>query len=150
VKGGDRVKKQYKTHIAFNTHLFLPLFLLICFLSFSIFSAVVDHDIELAIGFALFIPFCLFAILISPLYIVFSDEEVKIIYTLGQKEIIKWKNLFKKLCSAIDKVLNKEPEVNLEDYEVVADNINDINDLSTQAKNLCEKILKFIENSNTN
>jgi len=67
-----------------------------------------------------------------------------------EKEIIKWKNLFKKLCSAIDKVLNKEPEVNLEDYEVVADNINDINDLSTQAKNLCEKILKFIENSNTN
>jgi len=87
------VKKQYKTHIAFNTHLFLPLFLLICFLSFSIFSAVVDHDIELAIGFALFIPFCLFAILISPLYIVFSDEEVKIIYTLGQKEIIKWKDV---------------------------------------------------------
>lgn len=40
-----------------------------------------------------------------------------------EKEIIKWKNLFKKLCSAIDKVLNKEPEVNLEDYEVVADNI---------------------------
>ena len=32
----------------------------------------------------------------------------------------------------------------------VANNINDINDLSTQAKNLCEKILKFIENSNTN
>jgi len=40
-----------------------------------------------------------------------------------EKEINKWKNLFKKLCSAIDKVLNKEPEVNLEDYEVVADNI---------------------------
>lgn len=32
----------------------------------------------------------------------------------------------------------------------VANNINDINDLSTQAKNLCEKILKFIENSNNN
>ena len=32
----------------------------------------------------------------------------------------------------------------------IANNINDINDLSTQAKNLCEKILKFIENSNAN
>ena len=87
------MKKQNKTHIAFNTHLFLPLLLIVCFSGFSFFSAVVDHNIEFAIGFALFIPFCLFAILISPIYIVFSDEDVKIIYTLGQKEIIKWKDV---------------------------------------------------------
>lgn len=41
-----------------------------------------------------------------------------------EKEIIKWKNLFKKLCKAIDKILNREPKKDLEDYEDLADAIN--------------------------
>ena len=40
-------------------------------------------------------------------------------------EVNKWKNLFKKMCTAIDKVLKRDkPKENLEDYEDIADAIN--------------------------
>lgn len=32
--------------------------------------------------------------------------------------------MFKKLCKAIDKILNREPKQNLEEYENLADAIN--------------------------
>lgn len=42
-----------------------------------------------------------------------------------EKEVEKWKNLFKKMCNAIDKVLGRdEPKEYLEDYEDIADAIN--------------------------
>lgn len=42
-----------------------------------------------------------------------------------EKEIDKWKNLFKKMCKAIDKVLGRDkPKEYLEDYEDIADAIN--------------------------
>lgn len=42
-----------------------------------------------------------------------------------EKEIEKWKNLFKKMCKAIDKVLGRdEPKERLEEYEDIADAIN--------------------------
>lgn len=41
-----------------------------------------------------------------------------------EKKINKWKNLFKKLCKAIDKILDREPKQNLEEYEDLADAIN--------------------------
>lgn len=41
------------------------------------------------------------------------------------KEVNKWKNLFKKMCKAIDKVLGRDkPKEYLEDYENIADAIN--------------------------
>lgn len=41
------------------------------------------------------------------------------------REINKWKNLFKKVCKALDKVLGRDkPKDNLEDYENIADAIN--------------------------
>lgn len=41
------------------------------------------------------------------------------------KEVNKWKNLFKKMCKAIDKVLDRDkPKEYLEDYENIADAIN--------------------------
>lgn len=41
------------------------------------------------------------------------------------REINKWKNLFKKVCKALDKVLGRDkPKENLEDYEDIADAIN--------------------------
>ena len=40
-------------------------------------------------------------------------------------EFEKWKNLFKKMCKAIDKVLGRDkPKERLEDYEDIADAIN--------------------------
>ncbi len=45
-----------------------------------------------------------------------------------EKEINKWKNLFKKMCKAIDKVLGRvKPKENLEDYGDLADAINNDN-----------------------
>lgn len=42
-----------------------------------------------------------------------------------EKEVNKWKNLFKKMCNAIDKVLGRDkPKEYLEDYEDIADAIN--------------------------
>ena len=42
-----------------------------------------------------------------------------------EQEIEKWKNLFKKMCKAIDKVLDRDkPKEYLEDYEDIADAIN--------------------------
>ena len=80
------MKKQ--KHIAFNTQLFLALFLFIVFVAISICSAV-EHNIGLSIGFAVATILPIFVFLVSPLYFIFSDEDLKIIYTLGQKEIIK-------------------------------------------------------------
>lgn len=42
-----------------------------------------------------------------------------------ENEVNKWKNLFKKMCKAIDKVLGREkPKEYIEDYEDIADAIN--------------------------
>ena len=42
-----------------------------------------------------------------------------------ETEVNKWKNLFKKMCMAIDKVLKRDkPKEKLEDYEDIADAIN--------------------------
>ena len=42
-----------------------------------------------------------------------------------ETEVNKWKNRFKKLCNAIDKLLGKDnPQEKLEDYENIADAIN--------------------------
>lgn len=42
-----------------------------------------------------------------------------------ETEVNKWKNLFKKMCKAIDKVLKRDnPKEKLEDYEDIADAIN--------------------------
>lgn len=41
-----------------------------------------------------------------------------------EKEVNKWKNLFFKMCDAIDKVLGRELKEYIEDYEDLADSIN--------------------------
>ncbi len=42
-----------------------------------------------------------------------------------ETEVNKWKNLFKKMCMAIDKVLKRDkPKENVEDYEDIDDAIN--------------------------
>lgn len=53
------------------------------------------------------------------------------------KEIERWKKLFDKLASAIDKILGKEPKEYVDDYEDLADAIN--NDYYDYDKNEIEK-----------
>ena len=86
------MKKTKQKHYAFNTHLLFGVAFFIIILAFSIFSAV-EGEIGLSIGFAAFTLLPIFAFFVSPLYIVFSDEEIKIIYVAGQREVIKWDSI---------------------------------------------------------
>ena len=81
-----------KKHIAFNTHLILCFVLFIVFLGLSISSAIVN-EIGLSIIFAIFIILPVFVFVISPLYFIFSDEYVEIVYNFGQREKIKWSDI---------------------------------------------------------
>ena len=78
-----------KKQIAINTHLLHSIVFCVFFILFAIFSAK-DQEIGLAVGFAAFTLLPLFVFLISPIYYVFSDESVKIIYLWGKKEEIEW------------------------------------------------------------
>ena len=78
-----------KKQIAINTHLVFVVIMFIIFILLAIFSAK-DREIWLAVGFAAFTLLPLFVFLISPMYYVFSEKGVKIIYLWGQKEEIEW------------------------------------------------------------
>ena len=81
-------KKTY----AFNTLLILCLVLFIVFLGLCI-SCAIESDIGLSIMFGIFVLLPVFVFAISPLYFVFSDEYVEIIYNFGQREKIKWSDI---------------------------------------------------------
>lgn len=82
-------KKKKERHIAINTHLFLALVLFIALISLSISSAK-ETEIGLSVGFALAALLPIFVFFFSPLYFVFSDTEVKIVYHFRQIEVISW------------------------------------------------------------
>ena len=86
------MKKTKQKHYAFNTQLFFVIALFAIFLVLSI-CAAIEREIGLLIGFAVATLLPIFVFLISPLYTAFSDEEIEIVYILGQKEIIRWKNI---------------------------------------------------------
>ena len=86
------MKKTKQKHYAFNTQLFFVIALFAIFLVLSI-CAAIEREIGLSIGFAVATLLPVFVILISPLYTAFSDKEIEIVYILGQKEIIRWKNI---------------------------------------------------------
>lgn len=77
-----------KKQIAFNNNLWLPIFLLLVFLYFSV-SCALNGEWLMFAGFLFFTLLAGFIILIQPLVIVFSKEEIKIIYTVGVKEKIE-------------------------------------------------------------
>ena len=81
-----------RKQIAFNTHLLLCLLLFPIFLGLSV-SCAMEKEIGLSIMFAVFILLPIFVFAISPLYFIFSDEHIEIVYNFGQKEIIKWSEI---------------------------------------------------------
>lgn len=81
-------KRKNEKHIAFNTHLILYLVAIIIFLRLSICFAI-EKEIDLSIFFAIVVLLLIFIFLTSPLYIVFSDKHVEIVYNFGQREEIK-------------------------------------------------------------
>ena len=86
------MKKTKQKHYAFNTQLFFVIAFFVVFLVLSI-CAAIEQEIGLSIGFAVATLLPVFVFLISPLYVTFSDEEIEIVYIMGQREIIKWKNI---------------------------------------------------------
>jgi hypothetical protein len=86
-KGG--VDMDNKKQIAINTHLWLPVVLFAIFVTISV-SCISEKEIGLFVGFLVAALLPTFVFLISPVYYVFSEESVKIIYLLGPKEQIKW------------------------------------------------------------
>ena len=52
------------------------------------------------------------------------NNNIKTLKEKLNKEIEYWKNLFNKLANAIDKVLGREPKEYADDYEDLADSIN--------------------------
>ena len=85
----NKIKQKYS---AFNTQLFFVVAMYLVFLILSI-CAAIEHEVGLSIGFAVATLLPIFVFLISPLYAAFSDEEIEIVYILGQREIIRWKNI---------------------------------------------------------
>jgi hypothetical protein len=81
-----------KKHIAFNTHLILCFVLFVAFLCLSI-SCAIEKEIGLSVLFAIFILLPVFVFAISPLYFIFSDECIEIVYNFRQRERIKWKDI---------------------------------------------------------
>ena len=86
------MKKTKQKHYAFNTQLFFVIALFAIFLVLSI-CAAIEREIGLSIGFAVATLLPIFVFLISPLCTAFSDEEIEIVYIMGQREIIKWRNI---------------------------------------------------------
>lgn len=87
------MKKEQK--VAFNTHLIFFFVLLLIFISLAIFflTDIEDADIALSVvGFALAAA-PIFGIVISPLIYIFEDDKLTIVYCLGMKEIITWKEI---------------------------------------------------------
>ncbi len=81
-----------KKHIALNKHLIICILLFFVFLGISI-SCAIENEVGLSIMFAVFLLLPIFVFAISPLYFVFSDEYVEIIYNFGQREIIGWRDI---------------------------------------------------------
>lgn len=78
-----------KKQTAFNTHL------LICFILFPLFlylsiACFMEKTIVMGVIFALITLITAAVFLTSPLYFVFSEESVEIVYNFGQREKIIW------------------------------------------------------------
>ena len=84
-----------KRKIAFNTYLIFFFFLLLVFVGLAIFFLTDSEDGDVAlsiVGFALaVVP--IFGIVISPVIYIFEDNKLTIVYCIGMKEIITWKEM---------------------------------------------------------
>ncbi len=77
-----------ETHTAFNTQLFFVIVMFLIFASIA-YCCFKSREIGFAIGFCIATLLPIFVFLTSPLYMVFSYKEIKIVYVMGQTEIIR-------------------------------------------------------------
>ena len=81
-----------KKQIAINTHVILC-FLLFCILLGISVACAIENEMGLCIAFSFFLLLPIFVFVISPLFFVFSDDCVEIVYNFGTKEKIRWKDI---------------------------------------------------------
>ena len=86
------MEKKDKKHIAFNTHLIVWFVLFLVLVSILI-AFVIEKDIMAVVFCSVLILIFMFVFIISPLYVIFSDEGVEIVYNFGQREFIKWSKI---------------------------------------------------------
>lgn len=87
------MKKDRK--IAFDTHLIFIVLLLAIFVAMAVFFLTDSEDGSLALAIACFV-LCavpIFAIFVSPLFYIFDAEGLTVVYTLGLKERILWRDV---------------------------------------------------------
>ena len=84
-----------KRKIAFNTHLIFFFILLLVFvgLAISFLTDSEDGDVFLSIVGIVLSAVPAFGIIISPVIYIFEDDKLTIVYCLGMKEIITWKEI---------------------------------------------------------
>ena len=81
--------------IAFNTHLIIIFVLFLIFIGLAIFFLTdrEDGDIALSVaGFAMAVA-PIFGIVISPVIYIFEDDKLTIVYCLGMREVIAWRDI---------------------------------------------------------
>ena len=86
---------QKKRKIAFNTNqifFFVLLFIFICLAIFFLTDSE-DGDIALSVAGVALSAAPIFAIVISPVIYIFEDDKLTIVYCLGIKEVIAWKEI---------------------------------------------------------
>lgn len=84
--------KADKKYTAFNTHLLLIVMGFLCSICISI-AAFSQSEYAFAVFFLFICLIAVFAFLVSPVYIVFTAEEITIVYLWGIKERIMWKQI---------------------------------------------------------
>ncbi len=84
-------QRELKKYIAFNSHLIILTIGLIAFLVMSVVSFI--DDFWLGIIFSVFALFIVFVICIQPFYYTFTEKDVTLIYILGIKEKIEWRDV---------------------------------------------------------
>ena len=78
-----------KKYIAINTHLILCI-ALFCVFVFCAVAFATENEIGFCIAFSLLLLLPVFVAVISPLYYVFSEDCLEIVYNFGIREQIKW------------------------------------------------------------
>lgn len=84
--------KNREKHIAFNTHLLFQLFIFSCILCCCIISFI-ETEYAIVIAFLCFCLLFVFAFMISPMYVVFTADEITIVYLWGVRERIRIKQI---------------------------------------------------------
>ena len=87
------MKKERK--IAFNTHLIIIFALFLIFIGLAIFFLTDSENGDIAfsiVGFA-WAAISIFGIIISPVIYIFENDKLTIVYCLGMKEAITWKEI---------------------------------------------------------